>query len=373
MKVLIVGLGAIGTLIGYILSRSSLTSRIGAVVRDQSRANRIRSEGIRLKFDTENIDPGFKPRYRTLYGDLTMRRLRVDDVYYSIQHALSEIEDWNLVVVSVKAYDLYPVVKDIVKWSKRRDRFYMLTVQNGWAPELEVVDIFPKSRLVLSSITIPVERSLSVKDNWDYRIWGFNSKGIALSVFDSEADGALRYVSSSLRNCYPKIAVIKDWRSMKLSKLLLNMIGNVTSAITGIPPDELFKDIEVVRIERQAVLELLRVASALKVKLVNLPGYNVPLIAMGFRILPVKILQKLLLQRAGSARGEKLPSLLMDIKLKRQESELNWLNGAIVKLAGELGLEAKVNKVLVELADKVFKSRVHLTKEELVNAVKNLI
>src|SRR5205823_13195165 len=67
-----------------------------------------------------------------------------------------------------------------------------------------------------------------------------------------------------------------DYRAMKWSKLLLNLLVNAQSAIVDLPPAQVVADPELFRYERLAFLEAATVMDRMHVATVSLPGYPVP-------------------------------------------------------------------------------------------------
>jgi 2-dehydropantoate 2-reductase len=136
---------------------------------------------------------------------------------------------------------------------------------------------------------------------------------------------------------------------MKWSKLLLNLLGNATSAILDMNTLDAFADRRVFAIEVAALREAIAVMAALKIKAVALPGYPVPLLMFALRYLPLAVLQPILRRMARSGRGEKLPSLLIDLNAGRPQSEIDALNGAVSGASQSIGVKTPVNDALTSI------------------------
>jgi 2-dehydropantoate 2-reductase len=65
------------------------------------------------------------------------------------------------------------------------------------------------------------------------------------------------------------------------------------------------------------------------------------------RMLPAPLLRAVLGRMVASGRGEKAPSLQMDLAGGRRHSEVLYLNGAVVTHAERLGRDVPVNQVLL--------------------------
>jgi 2-dehydropantoate 2-reductase len=143
-----------------------------------------------------------------------------------------------------------------------------------------------------------------------------------------------------------RVTVYPDYRAMKWSKLLLNMLGNASPAILGMSPDLVFAHRRLFTLERNAFCEARGVMRALGLQAVRLPGYPVPLLAWGICSLPNWLLRPLFQRTIVRSRGGKMPSLYLDVTRGRKKSEVAFLNGAVVKQAHELGIKVPANNAL---------------------------
>jgi 2-dehydropantoate 2-reductase len=130
---------------------------------------------------------------------------------------------------------------------------------------------------------------------------------------------------------------------MKWSKLLTTMVSNATSAITGLDPGQVYAHPALARLEIEALREAVRVMSALGFNPQNLPGVSVALLGRAV-FLPTLITRQLLGRIVARGRGQKKPSLHFDIG--RGRSEIDWLNGAVVRYGAQVGVPTPVNLAL---------------------------
>jgi 2-dehydropantoate 2-reductase len=136
--------------------------------------------------------------------------------------------------------------------------------------------------------------------------------------------------------------------SMKWTKLLMNMVGNASSAILDESPAQLFRDPALVDVEIAAWREALAVMRGLGVAPVNFGSYPFRWLAPLIRFAPNALLRPFLRSRVGGARGNKLPSLHIDLHSNKGKSEVNWLNGAVVQAGRQVGIATPVNAWLTE-------------------------
>jgi 2-dehydropantoate 2-reductase len=130
--------------------------------------------------------------------------------------------------------------------------------------------------------------------------------------------------------------------------MLLNILGNAQAAILDLPPAALFADARLFAVERRAFAEARAVMRAAGIGLVDLPAYPVRALTVAMA-LPAPLAHRLLRRRLGAGRGDKLPSLALDLHAKRGRSEIAWYNGAIVALGAQHGIPTPVNTALTHI------------------------
>ncbi len=143
-----------------------------------------------------------------------------------------------------------------------------------------------------------------------------------------------------------------DFRAMKWSKLLLNMLANAQSAILDVPPRHVFNDFELFRYERLAFREAAAVMDRMHVPVIPLPGFAVPTVRR-VMALPALLAQVLLAPRVEGARGSKMPSLWWDLRRGRGRTEARFFNGAIVDAGARCGVPTPVNSVLWAILEQI--------------------
>jgi 2-dehydropantoate 2-reductase len=173
--------------------------------------------------------------------------------------------------------------------------------------------------------------------------------GIALApVGPAASQPALPGLAAAFRQAGFRIGLQRDYRAMKWSKLLLNLVANVSSAILDLPPGAIVRDPRLFRLEREAFREAVHVVRGLGLRPVALPGYPVPLLARVMAA-PPWVGRALLGRRIGGGRGAKMPSLWEDLERGRDRSEVEVLNGAVAREGARLGIPTPVNAMLTDL------------------------
>jgi 2-dehydropantoate 2-reductase len=148
---------------------------------------------------------------------------------------------------------------------------------------------------------------------------------------------------------------------MKWSKMLTNLPANATAAILNMTAAEVFAHTRLFRLEMRMLREMLAVMRANCLRVVDLPRVPVRALALGTR-LPEIVARPLMLKAVGGGRGGKMPSFHIDLYSGRGRSEVDWLNGAVVRYGEKAGVPTPVNKLLTETLLALTRAEIPLTK-----------
>ena len=94
--------------------------------------------------------------------------------------------------------------------------------------------------------------------------------------------------------------------------------------------------------------EAMAVMRAQGIRAVDLPGTPVRLLAFAVCCLPLAISRPLLGKAVGGGRGGKMPSFHIDLHSGRGKSEVDYLNGAVVRAGERFGIPTPVNQLLTK-------------------------
>ena len=142
--------------------------------------------------------------------------------------------------------------------------------------------------------------------------------------------------------------IFADYRRLKWSKLLLNLLANAQCAILDWTPAQVMADPAASRLEALAWQEAFAVMAALGIRPVAMAGYPLPLLAPLARRLPASWLARGLQGIVSGGRGSKMPSLHVALAAGRR-SEVGWLNGAVARYGREAGVATPVNRTLTDV------------------------
>jgi len=315
------GAGAIGTYIGGSLAlaaqTSSSPSRVVFIERPEIAAE-LKSRGLRLK-----IAP-------------TEYNLNAVEVVGSIAEAL-EIGSYDAAVFALKSYDTSPALHSLAPFSQRLPPF--LCLQNGVDNEPALAGVLGNDRVIAGTVTSSVGRraagdiilerlrGMGVAGNHPISSWlvsALNAAGLNAQLFPNPLD-------------------------MKWSKMLTNLLANATSAILNMTPAEIFAHPALYRLEIRMLREALAVMSAQGIQVIDLPGTPVRLLAFAIQYLPLYLSRPLLQRAVGKGRGAKMPSFHIDLYSGRSQSEVDHLNGAVVRAGQSSGVPTPINQMLTEI------------------------
>jgi len=316
----VVGAGAIGSVLGARLAESGHT--VGLLGRE-AYVHRIRRHGLILS------EPGTRR---------VVTNLAVSAHLGDLAEALEGLE---LAIVTTKAYDLREACRALTPFlAGGLDR--VLLLQNGVGAEELAAKILGRDRVIAGVITLTVER----RALGHYEVLSQRG-GVAVAplipLVQDMSDLTRLFVGAGLR-----VASHVDYRAIKWSKLLLNMLGNAIPAIVDLSPAEVYADPSLYAVEISAFREARWVMRAAGVPVVSLPGYPVPLLAALIEHAPPWLIRGLMARLVARGRAGKVPSLQQDLVRGRRRSEVAHLNGAVVREARRLGLEAPANEAIYE-------------------------
>lgn len=274
---------------------------------------------------------------------LTLRRpnLPTQTVFPATTTAVPPGVDYDFVLLTVKAPDTAQAIKDL---SGLAPKTCIVSLQNGIGNEEQLAAAFGPERVIAGTITIPIQ----VPEPGVIEV--SKPKG-GLGLAALHPNQPVQALANALTEAGLPTPVYDDYRAMKWSKLLLNIVTNASSAILDLPPAAILAQQELFNLEIRALQEGAAVMRALGIRAVKLPGYPVDWLGrlLSARWLPMALSRALLRPSMASGRGTKMPSLHIDLSTGRPSSEIGVLNGAIVEAGRKTGVATPVNRVLTEI------------------------
>jgi 2-dehydropantoate 2-reductase len=205
--------------------------------------------------------------------------------------------------------------------------------------EEKLAAAFGPDRIVACALTVPVDRT---KDGHSVAT---SRGGIALAPVGAVSHN---WLIAMFEQTGLPTRVVSDYRSLKWSKLSLNIIANATCAILNILPERLVTLDGIFAMEIRAIREVRHVMRVMGVKAIDLPQYPVRVLQQ-IATLPSPMARVILGNRIAGARGSKPPSLLLDLRAGKGRTEVDVLNGAVAAAADVHGIKAPINAALARV------------------------
>ena len=242
MRVLIIGAGAVGTFVG---ARLALVGHDVTLVGRPGLAAAVHGGGLTL------IEPS---------GSRHTANVRaVDSIAAAFTgspsvSALTPSSLYDLALITVKAYDTAGVIAEL-RAVDAGQLPPLLTLQNGVGNEEALVEAFGADRIVSGAIDTPV----SVPAPGRVQVHRERFKA-GVAPVGRAAPGAA--AAGLLRDAGFTVDVFADYRRLKWSKLLMNLLANAQCAILDWTPAQVMADPAASRLEALAWQEAFAVMAA---------------------------------------------------------------------------------------------------------------
>jgi 2-dehydropantoate 2-reductase len=296
MKIVIVGPGAMGSLLAAFLSKSK--EEIWILDYKKDRAAKITQSGITIEGIPGNLQA--KPKCSS---------------------DLSDIGPTDLIILCVKSYDTKKAILGVKPLIEKNTS--VLTLQNGIG-NIEIIAEVIGNDKVIAGVT---NLGVTLLETGKVKLAGKGETVIG------RLDGKMTVMMRSIREIFNKAGletkISRDIKGLIWSKLIINVGINALTAITRLNNGRLMEFEGTRRIMREAVTEAIRVAKRKRIKLTS----DDPLAKV---------------EAVSEATSANISSMLQDI-LHNKRTEIDSINGVIVRLGQELRIPVPVNQMLVDL------------------------
>jgi 2-dehydropantoate 2-reductase len=253
----------------------------------------------------------------------------------SLEEALS-YGPFDAAIFALKSFDTSPVLESLAPFSESIPP--IVCFQNGVENEPVIAAALGAGKVIPGTVTSAIGRRAA----GDIVLERLRGTGVAGGHPLSEA------LATTMDEAGLKCRLFQSGADMKWSKLLTNLLANASSAILDMTPTEVFANPGLYSLEIRQLREALHVMAALDIHVVDLPGTPVRQLAFAVQRLPEGISRPLLSRAVGSGRGAKMPSFHIDLHHGRGKSEVDYLNGAVVRFGDRCGIPTPVNRMLNE-------------------------
>jgi 2-dehydropantoate 2-reductase len=324
MRIAIIGTGAIGGLVGGYLK---MAGQDVVLVGHKDSVEAINKKGLSISGVRGNFNIKVET-YETLNSEV------------------------DLVILATKIQDVEEAVKNNLDFIKNS---VILTTQNGLKADDIVAKFIPKEKIISSIVMFgatylkPGEVVHNFEGNW------------IIGKLFSENEEALPKIKEALEPTFKIIIENKQMKGMKYLKIFINA-NNCLPAILGKSMQEVFSDTEISRISISLWKEGLDIVKKAGINLVSLPDFPVERITK-LTSLPLDEAAKIYSGIMTNLSKEPLyGSILQSIKRGRP-SEIDYINGEFVELAQKNGMDAPLNKKLIDMVHQVEKTKRFFAKK----------
>jgi 2-dehydropantoate 2-reductase len=322
MKILTFGAGAIGTYIGGSLA---LAGHQVVFLEQPKVVAELREHGLRLDLSIDERRQTSEP--------LTVEPSALN-LAASLEQAL-EHGPFDIAIFALKSFDTASALEGMKPFVDRMPP--ILCLSNGVDNEPAIEAALGPGKVIAGTVTSSVGR----RGAGDIVLEKLRGVGVAdghpLSLWLATA---LDEVGLNAR-LYPRAA------DMKWSKMLTNLMVNASVAILDMPPRQVLSHPGLFKLEIAMLREALAVMRAQGIRVVDTPKTPVRLLALA-AYLPAFISRPLMVKAVGGGRGGKMPSFHIDLHSGRGKSEVEWLNGAVVRYGEKKHVPTPVNQMLTQ-------------------------
>jgi 2-dehydropantoate 2-reductase len=329
MRIAVLGAGAVGGTLAALLARAGHDVEVTA---RGEQLDAIRADGLRL-------DGGWGEYHADVGAGATLAHTP------------------ELAILATKAQD---AAGALGAEAERLAGVPVLVVQNGLGGLDVAARVLPESP-ILGGLAL---MAVSYLSPGRVTVTGPNPMIIGAGPRATSAD--LEFVAATLRQALP-VEVTPDIEGAQWTKLLINHV-NALPAITGLSVQEVVADPGLLRVMTASMRETVRLARQLGVRFGTVQGVSGGILNL-IGVAPLwqgAAFPRLLARRMGSVPNP--GSTLQSIRRGRL-TEIDFLNGAVVRAAVENGLEAPVNAAFVAMVHEVEASGEFLTPAQVVGVV----
>jgi len=329
MRIAVIGAGAVGSALGSLLWRAGeevvLVGRAAHVA--AIRAAGLSVEGVLGGF---NATPYAEERLSAT-PELALLTVKTQDVVSALRENRAMLQDVPIVVL-----------------------------QNGLRGEELAATVVPEAQLVSGVVVLHAQ----------YLVAGhvvlMQSEGLLVGRLNGENDEVVERVRAVLDKAVPT-AVTANIRGARWTKLIVNL-NNVLPALCDASFKQVYQDRFLRRLAVGLMREGLAVAERSGIRLESLPGTSMPLVRL-VAYLPDALAGAVAARKAAGIETRwPLKGSTWQSIARAKPTEIEYLNGEIVRLGRELGVATPLNELVVALMQRVAAGRRHLGAPEIEQA-----
>lgn len=274
-------------------------------------------------------------------------RLLQPVIYTTLPGAISHTT-FDVAIFALKSYDTRFVLDSMRPFVDRIPP--ILCLQNGVENEPALETIFSSDKVIAGTVTSSVGRRAAGDIVLE------RQRGIGIEHAHSLSSTLVQALSEAGLNAH----LYSSRQAMKWSKMLTNLLANASSAILDMTPAEILQHPGLYKVEIAQLREALSVMHAHRIPTIDLPGIPVRLFTWVVNQLPLWLSRPLISQYAGRGRGQKMPSFHIDLYSGRGNTEVDYLNGAVVRFGTRVDVPTPVNQWLNQTVEDLTQGKLPL-------------
>ncbi|MDI6714405.1 MAG: ketopantoate reductase family protein [Thermodesulfovibrio sp.] len=316
MKILVFGLGALGTVF----------------------ATCLKSQGHNVfGFTKEKYINQLKDKKLKITGLFGEKEAKLDDIFTNTEQIKNK--DIDLIIVSVKAYDTQTAINQIKPII--RENTLILLAQNGYGNYEIATSILGKEKVMLSRVIFGAK----ITEIGTAEVTVFADDIVIGQPDMAIPEERLNEIAKIFNESGLPTRVSQNVYAILWDKILYNSALNPLGAILECSYGTLAEHQETRNIMNKIIEEIFQVAKLRGIKL-NWKDYKEYLEYFYEKLVP--------------PTAKHFPSMYYDIK-QGKKTEIDALNGAIVKIAKEINLQTQVNETITNLIK--IKEKLSLTQK----------
>jgi 2-dehydropantoate 2-reductase len=262
-------------------------------------------------------------------------------------------KEYDLVIFTVKTQDIEEAVSNNLMFLNNS---LILSSQNGVQSDLYLKESFHQENMFSSIVMFgstyvqPGEVTFNFEGNW-----------IIGKPFEP-VDGKTTEIAQILNAAFSTV-VSQDIVGMKWLKLFINF-NNCIPALTGKSMQETFADMDLCRLSIMLLKEGAGIVEKAGIELVSLPNFPAERI-QGLANMPIDQAAGIINQTLTTLSKEPLYGSILQSIMRKRPSEIDYINGEVVRLAKQLKMESPLNGKVVELVHQVEREGKFFEPEEI--------
>jgi 2-dehydropantoate 2-reductase len=326
IRIAIIGAGAIGSILGALLDRAGYgVTLIGRTKHVKAiRNNGLKIKGLSGSF-TAHVAASERLNFRP---DLALLTVKTQDVLSALQSNIDFLTDVPC-----------------------------LTFQNGIQSDKLVVSQIPSRQII--SVVVMINASYLAPGEVTLAYLG----GLVIGRPFGPRDEAVEHVAQILNKAVPT-SVSDNIIGAHWLKLIVNL-NNALPAITNHSLSQVYADSYLSNLAIRLMREGMHVAKQSGIQLESLPGASVASARL-IALLPVSIAANIFAVKTRRMEKEwPLVNSTLQSILRNSPTEIEYLNGEIVRLGNQFGIPTPLNAKIVELVHQVERTRKFFSADDV--------